>query len=245
MDPGQPVFLRLNSPYYAIAGVGFYTAFHLLPMDSVSLNFIMTTGRSSSRISGLTVLAPGKLNGTSKSTIDHDTGHIGATCEPSAPPGMTWRVLGILAGSRKGQCDWRWFAHAPNETAARKIARSMSSVEWSRTKCERVAVKGSAPGRKLPARTLSNTATTPKLAPRTEIMALIARVVSFLKVKNTPDFDSMSDAELADYFRKIGGNRALSQSAISYRRAQVAEANRQYERLILKPIPKGQKRFKR
>ena len=190
-------------------------------------------------------MAPGKLNGTSKSTIDHDTGHIGATGEPSARPGMTWRVLGILAGSRKGQCDWRWFAHAPNETAARKIARSMSSVEWSRTKCERVAVKGSAPGRKLPARTLSNTATTPKLAPRTEIMALIARVVSFLKVKNTPDFESMSNTELADYFRKIGGNRALSQSAISYRRAQVAEANRQYERLILKPIPKGQKRPKR
>ena len=33
MDPGQPVFLRLKSPYYAIAGVGFYTAFHVLPMD--------------------------------------------------------------------------------------------------------------------------------------------------------------------------------------------------------------------
>ena len=33
MDPGQPVFLRLKAPYYAIAGVGFYTAFHVLPMD--------------------------------------------------------------------------------------------------------------------------------------------------------------------------------------------------------------------
>ncbi len=205
----------------------------------------MTTRRPSSRITGLTVLAPGKLIGTSKWTIDHDTGHIGATGEPSAPPGMTWRVLGILAGSRKGQCDWKWFKHAPNETAARKIARSMSSVEWSRTKCERVAIKGSAPSRKLPTRTLSNTATRPKLPPRTDIMALIARVVSFLKIKKTPDFESMSDTELADYFREIGGNRALSQSAISYWRAQVAKADRQYERLILKPIPKGQKRLKR
>ena len=33
MDPGQPVFLRLKAPHYAIAGVGFYTAFHLLAME--------------------------------------------------------------------------------------------------------------------------------------------------------------------------------------------------------------------
>lgn len=33
MEPGQPVFLRLKAPHYALAGVGFYTAFHVLPME--------------------------------------------------------------------------------------------------------------------------------------------------------------------------------------------------------------------
>ncbi len=211
---------------------------------SVSLILIMATGRSSSRISGLTVLAPGKLNGTSKSTIDHDTGHIGATGEPPAPPGTTWRVLGIPAGSRKGQCDWRWCAHAPNEDAARKKARSMSSLDWSRIKCERVAIKASAAGRKLPARTSSTTATRPKLPPRTQILALIARVVSFLKVTTTPNFESMSDTELAQYFREIGGNKALSQSSIPYRRTPQSGGKKPNWRGRLKPIPKGKKRRK-
>ena len=33
MQPGHPVFLRLKSPDYAIAGVGFFAAFHLLSME--------------------------------------------------------------------------------------------------------------------------------------------------------------------------------------------------------------------
>ena len=33
MTPGQPVFLRLKAPYRALAGVGFFSAFHLLSMD--------------------------------------------------------------------------------------------------------------------------------------------------------------------------------------------------------------------
>lgn len=211
---------------------------------SVSLVLIMATGRSSSRISGLTVLAPGKINGTSKSTIDHDTGHIGATGEPPAPPGTTWRVLGIPAGSRKGQCDWRWCAHAPSEAAARKKARSMSSLDWSRTKCERVAIKACAAGRRLPARTLSTTAMRPKLPPRRQIMALIARAVSYLEITTTPNFQSMSDTELAQYFREIGGNRALSQSSIPYRRAPQSGGKKPICKGRLKPIPKGKKRRK-
>lgn len=33
LQPGQPVFLRLKSPFYAIAGVGFHSAFHRLHMQ--------------------------------------------------------------------------------------------------------------------------------------------------------------------------------------------------------------------
>lgn len=65
LTPGQPVFLRLKSPHYAIAGVGFFTAFHLLNLQDAWTFFGWRNGDSTfgafhSRIRAYRVKAAGR-----------------------------------------------------------------------------------------------------------------------------------------------------------------------------------------
>jgi hypothetical protein len=174
------------------------------------------TRRPTTTASGLTPLRSGKTSGLSAAAMDHDTTGLLATGEPTPPPGMRWRVLGLPSSGRRDERHWRFIGHAQDEASAIQLGRDAArSPEWTRWKREPIP-----PGLERASGTTvvncEDVRRAKRLKPevpvygRDYVMALVRRVLGLLGRDEPADLQAMSLVQLEHMFNQLGGNAVLS-----------------------------------